>query len=366
MTTEPIDRILRELDRIGIQRYIFISGCEIVGGREMMKPDVLVFSYYDPSVTDVALRKLLPIANWRRVQFGRKPTEDELIAALAGVPIAIVSDEPFSRRVIESLPDLRLLCCDGVGVDHIDLPAATRAGVIVVNAPVVHEANGDFVMGMIVALVRKMFIADRGVREGRWNERSRYVSRDVFGSTLGLLGFGRVARAVARRATAFGMNVIAYSPHADVQVAGELGVTIVTLPELLAQSDIFSIHVTLNDNTRGMIGVSEFARMKDGAYLINSSRGPVVDEAAMIAALRSGKLAGAALDVFTDEPPALDNPLLRMENVIVSPHVGSDTSGTFLRVFECAVRDIQLYLEGKTPLNVVNKAVLQTKGKNAI
>ena len=281
--------------------------------------------------------------------------EDELIAAVENATIAIISDEPFSDRVLSAAPGLRLICCDGVGVDHMDLEAASRHGVIVTNAPAVHETNGDFVMGMIIAVVRKMLVADRGIRAGLFNERSRYLSRDVFGSTLGLLGFGRVARSVARRARGFDMPLLAYSPHADAAVARELGVKIVSFDELLAKSDIFSIHVTLNKTTRGMIGANEIARMKDGAYLINSSRGAVVDESALVEALRSGKLVGAALDVFHEEPPPPDHPLLAMENVVLSPHIGSDTYGTFGRVFNCIVDDVLLFLQGQLPRHVVNE-----------
>src|SRR5205814_397980 len=158
--------------------------------------------------------------------------------ALHGVDVAIVSGEAFDDAVFAAAPTLRLLCCDGAGVDHIDLDAATRHGVTVINAPVVHEANADFVMGLIIAVMRKLLIADRGVRSGQWNARSRYVSRDVHGATLGLLGFGRVAKALARRAAGFHMNVLAYSPHADRAAARELGVNIVTFDELLKNSDI--------------------------------------------------------------------------------------------------------------------------------
>jgi len=326
----------------------------------IIKPNILVTSYYDTASTQRALDRLASIATVRRPVLSEFSSEDRFISALQGVQIAVVSGEVCDERVFKSLPHLRMIACDGVGVDHIDLPAATRHGVIVTNAPAVHDANGDFVMGMIIAMVRKMLIADEGVRSGKWHDRSRYVSRDVCGSTLGLLGFGRVAQAVARRARGFDMPILAYSPRASQTAARELGVTLVSFQELLTSADIFSIHVTLNDQTRGMIGEREIAQMKQGAYLVNSSRGAVISERALVNALKDGRLTGAALDVFADEPPPLDHPLLAMDNVVLSPHVGSDTFGTFARVFECLVDDVLLFLGGKIPRHVVNPDVLNS------
>lgn len=327
-----------------------------------MKLNVLVTSYYDPAAIQPALDRLSPVANVHRAEPSAMATERNFINALRGMQIAIVSAEPCTESVFLASPDLKLIACDGVGYDHIDVSAATRQGIVVTNAPMVHESNGDFVMGMIIALVRKLLIADAGVRSGKWHDRQRYVSRDICGSTLGLLGFGRVARAVATRARGFGMPVLAYSPHADQKTAGELGVKIVGFEQLLAEADILSLHVPLNDQTRGMIGARELALMKVGAYLVNSSRGAVIDEESLVAALKSNRLAGAALDVFCDEPPPLDHPLLLLQNVILSPHVGSDTYGAFSRVFDCIVDDVLLFLSGKPPRNVLNPDALSAPG----
>ena len=252
-----------------------------------------------------------------------------------------------------------MICCDGVGVDHINLPVATECGVIVNNAPVVDDSNGEFAVGLIVALLRKIVIADKGVRAGEWHDRVRFAGHDLQGKRLGLLGFGRVAKAFAKRISGFDMNVTAYSRNPDRSAAEALGVTLVGLDELIEASDILSVHVTLTDETRGMIGVEEIGRMKTGASLMNTSRGAVVDEAALTDALRSGKLAGAALDVFDGEPPKLDNPLLHMENVVLSPHLGTETFQTFRRAFRSVVDDILLLRAGKRPRNVVNKEVLK-------
>lgn len=324
----------------------------------MTETSVLVTSYYDPAATEPALARLRQHgAQVKRINLGRRLTFDELVREAQGASALLISDERIDGELLDALPSLRIVCCDGVGVDHVDLPAATQRGVIVTNCPVVHEANGEFVIGLIVAVMRKLLICDRGVRAGRWTERRDYVGKDLRGSTLGLLGFGRVGRSVGGLARAFGMNVIAHWPSGSPAAAREHDVTFVSLDDLLANCDVLSIHVPLKDSTRELIGRRQIAKMKDGSYLINSSRGAVVDEAALVEALRSGKLAAAGIDVFCDEPPPTDHPLLSSPNVIVSPHAGSDSAGTFARVFDCAVDDMLLFFAGQRPRNVVNSDV---------
>ncbi|OHB43358.1 MAG: hypothetical protein A2Y13_03505 [Planctomycetes bacterium GWC2_45_44] len=327
---------------------------------QTMKPTVLVSSYYDRGVTDIELNRLNPLAQVVRADVGRRLTETELLNQLAGVKAALISDEVFNERVFRSSPQLRMIAVDGVGVDSIDLDQATAHGVIVNNAPFVHEANGEFTVGLILAVIRKIIIADRGARTGQWNERTQYTGRDLKGSTLGLLGFGRNSRAVAQRLAGFGVNLLAYSPppYADAAIARQLGVKLVGYDQLLAESDILSIHVTLTEQTRGMIDAAAIAKMKTGAYLINTSRGAVVDEPALIAALSNGKLAGAGLDVFTEEPPSVSNPLFKMDNVVATAHVGSDSFGAFSAVFKGAVDDILLLLQEKLPTHIINTEVL--------
>lgn len=323
-----------------------------------MKPRVLVTSYYAPSATNPVLARLAPAATVRRVNLA-PCTGEKLLAALQGCTVAVISEERFDDRSFAAAPELRLICCDGTGVDHVDLDAATKHCVVVTNAPVVHETTADLVMGLILAVVRKITVADEGVRTGQWGDRARYVSPDVWGSTLGLLGFGRVAQALTRRAKGFGMDILTHSPHADPVMMQAAGVQSVSFDELFARSDILSLHVRLTDQKRGLVGSREISRMKDGAFLINTSRGTVIDEMALAAALGSGKLAGAGLDVLRQEPPPVDHPLLKFRNVVFSPHVGSDTNGSFARVFSCVVDDILLFLSGHTPKNVVNSAVLE-------
>lgn len=324
-------------------------------------PTILVTSYYAPEVTNPVLGRLTPLAGIRRRTLAPPVDRATLVAALRGCAVALISDERFDDEVFTQCPELRLVCCDGTGVDHVDLDAATRHGVLVTNAPVVHESCADLAMGLILAVTRGIPTADAAVRQGRWGERARYVTTDVFGRTLGLLGFGRVAQALARRAAGFGLTVITHSPRAEPREMAEMGVTQVGFDELLARSDILSLHVRLTDQKRGLIGASELGRMKDGAFLINTARGAVLDETALLAALQRGKLAGAGLDVLQQEPPPPDHPLLRQGNVVLSPHMGSDTRESFARVFHCVVDDILLYLGGQRPRHLVNAAAWERR-----
>ncbi len=323
-----------------------------------MKARLIVSSCYDWEATDPELERLKPDVEVFRCPERRQLTEAEMIGYLPETQYTLSADDPFNARVIRSAPSLQMICCDGVGVDHIDLTVATECGVIVNNAPVVHDSNGEFAVGLIVALLRKIVIADRGVRTGEWHDRVRFAGDDLQGKTLGLLGFGRVAKAFAKRISGFDMKVIAYCRNPDRRAAEALGVTLVGFDALIERSDILSLHVTLTDLTRGMIGAGEIGKMKTGAYLMNTSRGAVVDEAALIEALRRGKLAGAALDVFDGEPPSLDNPLLHMDNVVVSPHLGTETFRTFRAAFRSVVDDILRLRAGRRPRNVVNVGVL--------
>jgi len=323
-----------------------------------MKPRVLVTSYYDQGIISPELERLLPMATLKRVSLGRRATVQEMIKLLQGVTCVMMSDENMTTEILQSINELRMISCDGVGVDSIDLDAATRQGVIVNNAPEVHEANGDFALGLILALLRKIVFADRDLRVGRWNERQQFVGHGLRGRTLGLLGFGRSARNLASKAIVFGPEIIAYCRNPDSLVAQQLNVRLVEYQELIQTSDILSVHVTLTEETRGMLGQRSLWMMKQGAYLVNTSRGAVLDEIALAEALKEKHLAGAALDVLVQEPPNLNNPLLAMKNVILTPHIASDSNEAFRAVFRSLVDDFLLLIDGWEPRHVVNPAVL--------
>jgi glyoxylate reductase len=324
-----------------------------------MKPTVLVTSFYDRRVVRSSLDKLAETADVILCDVARTLRKEELVAWLSGVDAVIAAEERYESMVLDEAPRLRMIARDGVGLDSIDLEAATARGVVVTNAPVVHESVADLAFGLLLAVARKIVTGNAGMRAGQWEQRERYLAPDVHGMCLGVVGFGAIGKAVARRAAGFSMRVIACDVRPDRRAAEELGVELVDLDTLLASADAISVHVPLSDQTRGLIDEKALGRMKPGAFLVNTSRGQVVREDALYRALKNGSLAGAGLDVLSDEPPSARHPLFELENVVVTPHVGSDTIGTFQRVFETAVSDIALFFGGKQPAHVVNPAVLR-------
>ena len=220
---------------------------------------------------------------------------------------------------------LRYVARAGVGVDNIDLTAASRRGIVVMNTPGGNTTStAEHTWAMILALSRNLPQAHAALRQGKW-ERKKFIGTQLAGKTLGVIGLGRVGREVAKRAVAFGMRVVGYDPYFDPQSLGDAEVTLVErLCDLLSESDFITVHTPLTDDTRGMIGEREFALVRPGARVVNCARGGIVDEDALHQALTSGKVAGAALDVYTKEPP-VDNPLLQLPNVVATPHLGAST-----------------------------------------
>ncbi len=239
--------------------------------------------------------------------------------------LIVRSRTQITRDILEASGQLRVIGRAGIGVDNIDLDAATRRGIIVLNAPggnVVSAA--ELTLSLMLAVIRRIPQADASVRGGRW-ERGRFKGTELHGKTLGLVGAGRIGTEVARRARAFGMRILTYDPYLSRERAEQQRMELVTLPDLLEESDIVSLHCPLTDETRGLISSKELARMKPSAYFINAARGGVVDEDALAEALADEKIAGAALDVFAHEPVDPDHPLLKLDNVVLSPHLGSAT-----------------------------------------
>jgi len=274
--------------------------------------------------------------------------------------------------MIADAPRLRVISNLGVGVDNIDLDAATRAGVAVGHTPgVLTDATADLAFGLLMAAARRIAEADRYVRAGKWRTWGpmTLLGRDVHSSTLGLIGFGAIGQAMARRATGFGMRVLYLehqaskrSPGRGARIAGAIGVR---LPRLLAQSDFVSLHVPLTAETRHLIGAREFALMKPGAILINTARGAVVDQAAMTAALSSGQLGGAGLDVTDPEPIGRRDPLLRLDNVVITPHIGSASIVTRARMAAIAVDNVLEVFSGRVPRWCANPRVRLRPEKGA-
>lgn len=249
-----------------------------------------------------------------------------------------------------------------VGYDNVDITEATRRGIMVTNTPeVLTETVADLTLGLILAVARRLVEADRFVRDGRWKVQwspMMMVGTDMHGKTLGIYGLGRIGLAVARRAKGFGMKVLYNDSVRNERAEMEHGLVFSTLDSLLATADFITIHVPLTPETRHGIGRREISLMKRSAFLINTSRGPVVDEKALYAALARRKIAGAALDVFEKEPITRDNPLLRLPNAVLLPHMGSASLETRTAMAELATRNVVAALRGETPPNLVNREVL--------
>jgi D-3-phosphoglycerate dehydrogenase / 2-oxoglutarate reductase len=256
--------------------------------------------------------------------------------------------------LLERAPRLKVIGRAGASLDNVDLEAATRRGIIVTNTPLMHStASAEYTLGLLLALARKIPQAHNAVQAGEWLSRRQYIGVELAGKTLGLVGFGRVGREVAARAGAFGLNVIAYDPYLDDAVVRGTEVMLVDLDELLARSDFISLHAPLTEETKRLIGVDEILQMKDGVYLINTARGALIDEDAVVVGVKTGKVAGAAMDAFTREPP-VGSSLLGLPNVITTPHLGASTHEALSAIATQIVAQTLDALRGADYRNVVN------------
>jgi phosphoglycerate dehydrogenase-like enzyme len=258
---------------------------------------------------------------------------------------------PVRRALIESLPNLRLIVTTGPSNASIDVAAAKTRGIVVCGTGYAIQGTSELTWGLIIALARKIAFEDRAVRDGRWQST---VGIDLQGKTLGLMGLGRLGSRVAKVGLAFGMTVLAWSQNLTAERAAEHGATLVSKDELLRRSDVLSIHLVLGDRTRGLIGQREFGLMKQGVLLINTSRGPIVDEGALIDALKTGRIGGAGLDVFDVEPLAAGHPLRALPNTVVTPHIGYVTEAAYRTFFGDTVEAITAFLAGK-PIRVLEE-----------
>lgn len=326
----------------------------------MPKPIATITSSYDRALLEECLAPVAERLDLRFVGVGRTLTRSELIPAIADATVVVAAEERYDDAVFAKAPLLRLLARDGVGYDSIDLTSATRHGVAVVNAPVVHESVADLAIGLAIAARRRIGRADRAARSGGWTGRDRLLGDDVFGSTVGIVGFGRLGRSIARRLSGFDVTRLVYNRTRRPEVETELNCIAVELEELLSRSDVVIIAVALSADTTHLLDARHLAMMKPGSTLVNVGRGAVVDESALVEALLRGAPATAGLDVLEQEPPSPTNPLLAMDSVVLSPHVGSDTRGSFRRVAQSLSRAITLFLAGEHPDNLLNSDVLSS------
>ena len=280
-----------------------------------------------------------------KADMSQKMTEERLIELLHGVDGAIIGVVPMSAHVMEHALSLKAVSMHGVGVDHIDLTAATQRGIVIANCLGANEQSvADLTIGLMISIAREIPSVDKAVRGGGWGA---HAGSELWKKTLGLVGFGRIGHGVAKRALGFDMQVLAYDPYVQAESI-EHGVSLVSLDEVLRRADFVSLHASLNDETRQMIGKAQLQVMKPSAYLINTSRGGLVDEKALYAVLVENQIAGVAQDVYDMEPPK-DSPLLQLENVVLTPHIGAHTRESIERMGVMAAENVLRTLQGGQP-----------------
>ena len=286
-------------------------------------------------------------------------TEDEVIARARDADALVVTYSPIGRKVMSALDKLKVVVRTGVGYDVIDVDAATELGVIAVNIPDIWVREvANHTMALLLAWNRKIITLDRNVHAGSWGSGVPGAwTGSIHGETVGIVGLGNIGSAFARRLAGYETTIIAHDPYVDDAHFKALGVERVALAEVAERSDYVSVHTLLNAETRHLINAAFLRRMKPTALLINTARGPVVDEQALAEALREKRLAGAALDVWEKEPVAADNPLLGMDNVIATPHAAFYSSSAVAKVPRRCGEEVARALSGQRPLNVVNPEV---------
>ncbi|MHA2118253.1 MAG: 2-hydroxyacid dehydrogenase [Candidatus Thorarchaeota archaeon] len=294
------------------------------------------------------------------------PSKEEIIKGAQGCAglVTLLSD-PIDAELMDALPALKIIAQYAVGYDNIDIKSATDRKIVVTNTPgILTETTADLTWALILSASRRIPEADRYVRGGDWKVAwgpKTLLGRDTFGSTLGIIGMGRIGCAVAQRAAGFSMRILYHSKSRKREIEKGQNAERTSLETLLRESDIVTIHVPLTDDTRGMIGINEIRMMKHSAILVNTSRGPVIDEDALVQALGSGLIAGAGLDVFREEPIPLESALFELENVVLLPHIGSASVDTRAKMAEICAANLIATLQGNIPPNIVNPEVTENE-----
>jgi len=323
-----------------------------IGLRE--QPRVLITVETSGQINENALKRLGETAHVDIVESTTFSKKEELLKIIGDYEGAIVaSNIPFDRDVIAKAKRLKVVSRLGVGYDLIDIKAATEQGITVTYTPVLSETVVDTVFGLLFAVAKNISKADAYVKSGKWRvreDRRKFTGIDVFGKTLGIVGLGRIGSLLARRVKCFDMPVHYYDIVRYRELEEELDLRFLPIQELLAQADFISIHIPLTEKTRGLIGEKELKTMKKSAILINTSRGPVVEEKALIKALKEGWIAGAGLDVYEKEPISPDNPLLTLDNAVLTPHIGGATKECEERIVNAAVENTIRVLKAEKPL----------------
>jgi phosphoglycerate dehydrogenase-like enzyme len=321
--------------------------------RKPTLPRIAILNDYQNAALASADWSVLP-ANAEITVFREALPEDEAARAAAIDDFEVVclmrERTAFPRSLLERLPNLKLLNTTAMGNRTIDMAAARELGITVCGTRGAGNGTAELTWGLIIGLARHIPVEGAAMREGRWQTT---VGDDLIGHTLGLLGLGNIGARVAKVAQAFGMEVIAWSQNLTAERAAEAGARLVSREQLFAEADYLSIHLVLGDRSRGLVTAADLARMKPTAYLINTSRGPIVDESALLDALRSHRFAGAGLDVYDVEPLPASHPLLSLDNVILTPHLGFVTKDAYARFYGDTVENVAAFLKGE-PVRVLN------------
>ncbi len=286
--------------------------------------------------------------------------EERLPALVKDADVVIVQFAPMTKKVIDSMTRCKLIVRYAIGVDNIDVQAATAKGIYVANVPdyCIDEVS-DHAIALIFALSKKLHVLDASVRSGTWDYTVSKPLYNLRGKTLGLVGFGRIPISVADKMKAFGMKILCHDPYIGEEQAASHGVEPTGLDELLQRADFVSVHCPLNAGTRHLIGEKQLKLMKPTAFLVNTARGAVVDEAALIAALQDGRIAGAGLDVLEHEPLSCDSPLLKLQNVILTPHSAWYSEDAVSALQRMVAEEAARVLNGNPPSNPINKELLK-------
>jgi phosphoglycerate dehydrogenase-like enzyme len=285
----------------------------------------------------------------------------EMGRALKGMWGTVAGSELYSREVLEWATDLKVIARCGVGYDAIDVEAASELGVAVLITPDANsEGVADFTLTLMLACLRKLIVMDKAARSGVW--RPAGLAGDLAGATVGIVGLGRIGRAVAQRLRGFSCRILGVDPFVDPAACGKLGVQLMSLEKMLPQVDVLTIHAPLTPETSNLIGAPELASMKHSAILINTARGGIVDERALLEALESGTLAGAGLDVYEQEPLPPDHPLIRRSDVVLGGHVSAFTKLAMEKTMEMVVTGLLVVAAGRTPAGCVNPPTLREAG----
>jgi glyoxylate reductase len=318
-------------------------------------------------IFEEAVKILKEVAEVEVFHEADKPISRELlikkIKNVDGI-LTLITDK-IDKGIIDAAKNLCVISNFAVGYNNIDIKAATERGIMVTNTPgVLTETTADLAFGLLISIARRIPEGDRFIRSKKWIYAwgpKMFVGSDVNGKTLGIVGLGRIGVAVAKRAKCFNLKVIYYDAIRDLKKEKTLGVEFTPFEELLKQSDFVTLHVPLNEDTRHLISKKELQLMKKTAYLINSSRGPVVDQDSLFEALDNKLISGASLDVFEEEPIDPNSPLLNLENIVLTPHIGSASFETRKKMATTAAKNLVVALNGEEPPNLVNQEVLELK-----